>query len=93
MLEFTIEVNIMITAHISEKGQITLPVRARKMLGIKPGSRVEIEVRYDELAIKPLKSISEVAGVFKEYAKGKTSDWEEIRKLTERAVSMEIADE
>lgn len=40
-----------------------------------------------------MKSISEVEGIFREYAEGKTADWEEVRNFTATAVAAEIADE
>jgi len=83
----------MATSRISSKGQITLPAAARRKLGIKPNSRVEIEVRDNEIAVRPLKSIGELAGIFSEYAKGKSTDWETIRTETERAIAEEVVNE
>ena len=76
-------------ARVSERGQISIPAAARKKLGIKPKSNVSIEVRDNELVIKPMKSIMEVAGIFREYAKGKTTDWDTIREETMKAVARE----
>ena len=42
----------MVLATVSSKGQITLPVRARRALGIRQHGRVSVEVRKDELVIK-----------------------------------------
>ncbi len=78
---------------VSEKGQLTLPIAMRRKLGIRPRSRVELELRGNEIIIRPLKSISEVAGVFREYAEGVSADWESVRTETERAVAREVADE
>ena len=83
----------MASVKISSKGQITLPVAARRKLGLKPNSRVEVEVREKELAIRPVKSISEVYGALSEYAKGKSADWETIRDETMRAVAEEVVNE
>ena len=69
----------MITAQVSDKGQITLPVSIRKALGLKPRAKVDIEVKDDVIILRPLKSVRESYGVFREAAKGKTSDWDEIR--------------
>jgi antitoxin PrlF len=38
---------------ISERGQITLPSKIRKKLGLEPGSIVTIEERERELVIRP----------------------------------------
>jgi AbrB family looped-hinge helix DNA binding protein len=83
----------MATAMISSKGQITLPAAARRKLNIKPKSRVEVEVRETEIVIRPAKTIRDVMGIFHDYAKGKTEDWETVRSLTERAVAEEVMDE
>jgi len=83
----------MTRATISDKGQLTLPVGMRRKLGIEPHSRVELELRDNEIIIRPLKTISEVAGVFREYAEGVSADWETVRTETERAVAREVADE
>jgi len=83
----------MSMCRISSKGQITLPAAARRKLGLKPHSRVEIEVRDKELAVRPVKSISEVYGALSEYAKGKSTDWETIRAETMRAVAEEVVNE
>jgi AbrB family looped-hinge helix DNA binding protein len=87
------EVKSMITAYISEKGQVTLPARARRKLGIKPHSKVELDIRNDEIIIRPVKSLSEVAGIFHKYAEGKSADWETVRSQTEQAVSKEIVND
>ena len=83
----------MITAQVSDKGQITIPASIRKKLGLKAESRVEIEIRDNEFTIRPLKSIEELSGIFHEYAKGRTTDWDEIRKETMHIVAEEIARE
>jgi AbrB family looped-hinge helix DNA binding protein len=79
----------MITAQVSDKGQITIPAAVRRKLGLKAKSRVQIEAREDGILIKPVKSVSELYGVFHEYAKGKTTDWDEIREETYRIMAEE----
>jgi AbrB family looped-hinge helix DNA binding protein len=83
----------MTLAHISSKGQITLPSSFRKKLGIKDQSTVEVELRGTEIVIRPMKSIREVHGIFSEFAKGKSEDWETVRSKTEEAVAEEVANE
>jgi len=77
----------MITAQVSDKGQITVPARVRKKLGMKAKSRVELEVRDEGVLIKPIRSVMELSGIFHEAAKGKTTDWESIRAETYRAMA------
>lgn len=83
----------MVTARISSKGQITLPSRARRAVGIETESRVEVDVRDGEIIIRPIKSVSEVGGMLRKYAEGKTTDWGTIRTQTEQAIAEEVARE
>jgi AbrB family looped-hinge helix DNA binding protein len=83
----------MITAQVSDKGQITIPADVRRKLGLKAKSRVEIQAREDGLLIRPMKSIGELSGIFRDYAKGKTTDWSVIREETMRIVAEEVARE
>lgn len=83
----------MASVKVSSKGQITLPAAARRKLGIKPNMRLEVEVRDKEIAMRPVKSVLELGGIFREYAKGKPTDWETIRAETMRAVVEEVVNE
>jgi AbrB family looped-hinge helix DNA binding protein len=76
---------------ISDRGQITIPASARRRLGLRPRGRVEVAVRGDEIVLRPVKSISDLAGVFRGRASGAT--WEEERATTETAVARQVADE
>ncbi len=79
-------------AKISNKGQITLSAAVRRKLGILPNSQVEVIVKEGEIAIRPLKRVSELAGVLKRYArKGAAQDWAAVREQTEFAVAEEVA--
>jgi len=77
---------------ISNKGQITIPISARRKVGIEPNSVVEVAVTADEVTIRPVKPLSASAGVLSEYARP-TEDvaWEAIRQETESAVAQEVA--
>lgn len=83
----------MTTARISDKGQITLPVKARRKLGMNTRSQVEIEVRERDILIKPMRSVRDVRGIFHEEAKGKPTDWKTIREETERIMAEEMVRE
>jgi AbrB family looped-hinge helix DNA binding protein len=79
-------------ARVSNKGQITLSAAARRKLGIFPNSQVEIIVREGEITIRPLKRVSELAGVLKRYARpGAAQDWAAVSEQTEKAVAEEVA--
>lgn len=83
----------MTAIHVSEKGQVTLPAKLRRKLGIKPKSMVVVEERGEEIVLRPIKSIMDLSGILHEYAKGKTTDWETIREETMKAVVQEYLDE
>jgi len=83
----------MMIIRISERGQISIPAAARKKLGIKTKSNVVVEVGENEITIKPMRSILEVAGIFRKYTKGKTTDWDTIRNETMNIVTQEIESE
>ncbi|MDO8586021.1 MAG: AbrB/MazE/SpoVT family DNA-binding domain-containing protein [Armatimonadota bacterium] len=83
----------MMMVRVSERGQISIPAAARRKLGIKPKSRVRVDVGEDQIVIKPVKSIAELGGILREYAKGKTTDWETIWEETQMAIAREVEDE
>ncbi len=61
----------------------------RRKLGIKPGSSVRMDIREHEIAIRPIKSITDLAGILHEHAEGKTTDWDTIRDRTMHIVARE----
>lgn len=65
----------------------------RKALGWTPGMELVLQLREDEVAVRPLRSIRDLYGVFYEYSIGKSTDWETIRTETERMVAEEVARE
>ncbi len=83
----------MITAQVSDKGQITIPAAVRRKLGLKAKSRVEIEVRDSVAVLKPIQSILELSGILHDHIKGKVIDWEEARSEMERIVGEQVARE
>lgn len=76
---------------ITGRGQIHIPATIRRQLGITRGSRVSIEVRGNEIVVRRVRSICEVEGVFRQYAKGVPVDWETERAEVQDAVALEIA--
>jgi AbrB family looped-hinge helix DNA binding protein len=49
-------------ATVSSKGQITLPARLRRAVGIELHHHVMIEAEQGRLVIRPLKSLKDLAG-------------------------------
>ena len=83
----------MAAVHISEKGQLTLPIAARRKLGITARSKVEVVVCDNEIILRPVRSIKDVKGIFTEAARGKTADWETVRKKTMETVARKVVQE
>lgn len=63
----------MTTTAITTKGQIVIPSKIRKRLNLKPGTRLSIEERGDEIIIKPMTEayFQRIAGILS--TKGKLS--------------------
>ena len=79
--------------NVSNKGQVTIPAEVRRKLGITSNSQVELVLREGEIALRPLKRVSELAGVLRKYGrKGKTGHWDTIRRQTEAAIAEEVVD-
>lgn len=80
----------MTSVKVSDKGQVTLPAQVRRKLGIKPGSRMEVEVQDNRVVLEPEGSVMDASGVLHEYAKGDAEDWEAVRTRMEKAVADEV---
>jgi AbrB family looped-hinge helix DNA binding protein len=77
-------------SRLSSRGQITLPSAIRKKTGIKPGSKIEIEARDNEVIIRPMRSVMDIAGIFVIPEDKKGMDWNEIISKTEEIVANEV---
>ncbi len=57
----------MITAKttVTQKGQITIPKAFRQKFGVKPYSKVKLEMGKNNIKITPVKDILDLAGKFK----------------------------
>lgn len=84
----------MTVANVSDKWQVTLPANIRKKVaGLRQKGKVEVEVRGNEIILRPIKSIMELSGILHEYAKDKPTDWKTIRAETERIAAEECKGE
>ena len=52
----------MAISTVSSKGQITLPAKARREVGLRPHDRVMIEVEDDLIIVRPIRDFMELAG-------------------------------
>lgn len=75
----------MYTATISAKGQITIPARVRKQLGVGPDDKVALIFRGNEVILKPLKgTIQNLRGSIP--PRQQPEDLEEVREKVKAAV-------
>ena len=64
------------TVIVSSRGQITLPAKVRKRLGIKPGSIVLVEERAGDLVLRPV-------GEIELYAEQQIAEWDQADRLSD----------
>ncbi len=59
--------NAMNTAYVTSKGQLVIPSRIRRRLGIKPGTRINFVEEGDRIIFQPVtrEYIESFCGVFK----------------------------
>jgi len=63
---------------LSAKGQIVIPARIRRELGLSEGDRLFIERRQGEVILKPVVKLSELRGIDK--LEGASKEIEKMRK-------------
>jgi len=73
---------------LTTKGQITIPKKIRKYLGIKPKDRIKFEVEEGVVKIRPAKDLDLNFGRVK--PPKKPEDFKKIRKLFEEKVGEEL---
>jgi AbrB family looped-hinge helix DNA binding protein len=79
-------------ARVSNKGQVTIPVGARRKVGIEPNSLAEVTVTGEEVTIRPVTALSTLAGALREHARpGEKRTWDDIRAQAESSVAGEVA--
>lgn len=77
---------------VSSKGQITLPRFVREILGLKPGSAVNLELKNGELRLRPASAATAhyLAGSLRRYARQGTV--KSIRAHVKREVARAAAE-
>lgn len=55
----------ILTGTVTQKGQVTIPVEIRNILGIKPYSKVKMYVANKAVKLEPMPDILELAGFIK----------------------------
>jgi len=80
------------TVGISPKGQITLPAKIRKRLGLKAHDKVALIFRGDELILKPLQgTIRDFRGTVETYQH--PEDFQAISEQVKNAVAHKHGEE
>jgi len=73
------------TATITSQGQITIPAKIRKWIGLKKRQRVILTLKNNYVVLQPEPDIMELSGSLNNYAiKNKSID--EIIKIEEKAI-------
>jgi len=75
----------MSIANVSSKGQITIPVHARRALGIKPNSRVILEVGEHSMVVRPAPDFFALKGFL-----GRSLPPEEARRRMAEGVARHV---
>jgi AbrB family looped-hinge helix DNA binding protein len=77
---------------ISPTSRITIPAAIRRQLGWEAGTRLSVEVRGEELVLRRVRPLAELAGIFADYAvPGMTHERE--TELMEKAVAKQVMEE
>ena len=72
----------MDVVRISSKGQIVIPAKLRRELGLEVGDRLIVDRKEDAIILKPVVKLSKLRGVDK--LKGVSEEVDEIRKEWDR---------
>jgi AbrB family looped-hinge helix DNA binding protein len=83
----------MTIATVSNKGQITLPAAIRKKAGVGSGTRINVEINNGVIELRPVRSILDIEGIFRDAAIGMGDDYHAIREHAMALEAEEIARE
>jgi AbrB family looped-hinge helix DNA binding protein len=71
------------TLTISSKGQIVIPIHMREELGLKPGQRLNAEMKNGVIKLQRARTIDENATYFTSWIKPGTKPLYDVRKFIE----------
>lgn len=72
----------MEVSNVTSKGQVTIPARIRKALGLKAGSKVAFELDRDTIKVVPV--LDDVTAAFGLLKSDKSVSMEEMDRVAER---------
>lgn len=81
------------TSTVTKKGQITIPKEIRDDLNIFEKQQVTFHRDGNNIIVKPVTPISELAGTLKNKSKNKTTNLKEIRQKTKKEVAKNVVKE
>jgi AbrB family looped-hinge helix DNA binding protein len=76
---------MLYTAHLTQKGQVTIPQEVRKKLGLLPREKVAFVIRDDEVLLKPAPTFLSLYGSVKAHRKYTDDDFDQaVLKQTKK---------
>ncbi len=80
------------TSSLTRKGQVTIPITMRRLLGLKEGDQVEFVVEGKGIMLRPAGSLAaRTAGMLAAYGREPALTAEEERAATEQAIAEDVA--
>ena len=74
---------------ITQKGQVTIPVKIRKEMGLKPGDVVQFEARDGQWVVAPRRSrLTDIYGAVT--PRSRPENWRVIREEVEAAIARDV---
>lgn len=81
----------MTAVTVSSTGRITIPAAVRRELGWEPGTRLDVSVRGEVIYLRRIRTVAELAGILRPYAKPGTTH-EQEREAMYKAIAEHYAE-
>lgn len=69
------------TTSVDERGRIIIPKEIRRKLDLRPDRRLKVELRGDEIVVRPVLGVEEVARSLRGCVKGSKVKPEELKDI------------
>ena len=69
------------TTSVDERGRIIIPKEIRRKLNLRPDRRLKVELRGDEIVVRPVLRVEEVAKSLRGCVKGSKVKPEELKDI------------
>ena len=78
-----------VLSKVTSKGQVTIPVEVRHVLGISPNDKIAFVIENNQVQLRRTGSVTDqTAGIFK--GSGPVRSVEELRELAEQAIAEDV---